>query len=32
VFEAVWYGGATTGAAEAARFAELDARVLAVRV
>jgi hypothetical protein len=32
LFEAAWYGGATTGAAEAARFAELDARVLAVRV
>jgi hypothetical protein len=29
LFEAVWYGGATTGAAEAARFAELDARILA---
>ncbi len=26
LFEAAWYGGATTGAAEAARFAELDAR------
>lgn len=32
LFEAAWYGGATTGAAEAARFAELEARVLAVRV
>lgn len=32
LFEAAWYGGATTGPAEAARFAELDARVLAVRV
>jgi hypothetical protein len=32
LFEAVWYGGAITGPAEAARFAELDARVLAVRV
>jgi hypothetical protein len=32
LFEAVWYGGATTGPAEAARFVELDARVLAVRV
>jgi hypothetical protein len=32
LFEAAWYGGAATGAAEAARFAELDARVLAVRV
>jgi hypothetical protein len=32
LFEAAWYGGATTGAAEAARFAELDARVLAVKV
>jgi hypothetical protein len=32
LFEAAWYGGATTGAAEAARFADLDARVLAVRV
>jgi Domain of unknown function (DUF4129) len=31
LFEAAWYGGATTGAAEAARFAELDTRVLAVR-
>jgi Domain of unknown function (DUF4129) len=31
IFEAAWYGGATTGPAEAARFAELDARVLAVR-
>ena len=32
LFEAAWYGGATTGPAEAARFAELDARVLAVKV
>ncbi len=32
LFEAAWYGGATTGAAEAARFADLDARVLGVRV
>lgn len=32
LFEAAWYGGAVTGAAEAARFAELDAQVLAVRV
>jgi hypothetical protein len=32
LFEAAWYGGAVTGAAEAARFAELDARVLAVRI
>jgi hypothetical protein len=32
LFEAAWYGGATTGPEEAARFAELDARVLAVRV
>ena len=32
LFEAVWYGGAVTGAAEAERFRELDARVLAVRV
>ncbi|MEO6317200.1 MAG: DUF4129 domain-containing protein [Acidimicrobiales bacterium] len=32
LFEAVWYGGAATGAAEAARFTDLDARVLGVRV
>jgi len=32
LFEAAWYGGAATGAAEAARFAELEAQVLAVRV
>lgn len=32
LFEAAWYGGAITGSAEAARFVELDARVLAVRV
>ena len=32
LFEAAWYGGATTGAAEAARFAELDGRVLGVTV
>jgi hypothetical protein len=32
LFEAAWYGGATTGAAEAARFVDLEARVLAVRV
>jgi hypothetical protein len=31
LFEAAWYGGAETGAAEAERFAALDARVLAVR-
>jgi len=31
LFEAAWYGGATTGAAEAARFEALDASVLAVR-
>jgi hypothetical protein len=31
LFEAVWYGGATTGPAEAERFAELDRRVLGVR-
>jgi hypothetical protein len=31
LFEAAWYGGATTGAAEAERFEALDARVLAVR-
>ena len=32
LFEAAWYGGARTGPSEAARFAELDARVLAVKV
>jgi hypothetical protein len=32
LFEAAWYGDAETGAAEAARFADLDAQVLAVRV
>jgi hypothetical protein len=32
LFEAVWYGGATPGPAEAERFRDLDARVLAVRV
>ena len=32
LFEAVWYGGATTGPAEAERFRDLDGRVLAVRV
>ena len=32
LFEAVWYGGAATGPAEAERFRALDARVLAVRV
>ena len=32
LFEAAWYGGASTGAAEAARFADLEARVLAVPV
>jgi hypothetical protein len=32
LFEAVWYGDAATGAAEAERFATLDAQVLAVRV
>lgn len=32
LFEAAWYGGATTGAAEAARFAELERAVLAVPV
>ena len=31
LFEAAWYGGATTGAEEATRFASLDERVLAVR-
>jgi hypothetical protein len=32
LFEAAWYGGASTGAPEAARFADLEARVLAVPV
>ena len=32
LFEAAWYGGAVTGASEAGRFADLDARVLAVKV
>jgi len=32
LFEAAWYGGATTGAAEAARFADLEAQVLAAGV
>ncbi|MET0727036.1 MAG: DUF4129 domain-containing protein [Acidimicrobiales bacterium] len=32
LFEAAWYGGATTGAPEAARFADLDRQVLGVRV
>jgi hypothetical protein len=32
MFEAVWYGGATTGAAEAERFRGLDAQVQAVRI
>ena len=32
LFEAVWYGGVVTGPAEAERFRQLDARVLAVRV
>lgn len=32
LFEAAWYGDVPTGAAEAARFEALDARVLAVRV
>jgi len=32
LFEAVWYGGAVTGPAEAERFRDLDAQVLAVRV
>lgn len=32
LFEAVWYGGAEAGPADAARFRDLDARVLAVRV
>ena len=31
LFEAVWYGGADTGAAEAQRFRDLDASVLGVR-
>lgn len=32
LFEAAWYGGAPTGRAESARFQELEADVLAVRV
>jgi hypothetical protein len=32
LFEAVWYGGASSGPAESDRFRALDARVLAVRV
>jgi hypothetical protein len=32
LFEAVWYGGAEAGPADAQRFRDLDARVLAVRV
>jgi hypothetical protein len=32
IFEAAWYGGATTAAAEAERFEALEARILAVRV
>jgi hypothetical protein len=32
LFEAAWYGGATTGPAEAARFTDLEASVLAVKV
>ena len=31
LFEAAWYGGATTGPAEAARFDDLERAVLAVR-
>jgi len=31
LFEAVWYGGASSGPAESQRFRDLDARVLAVR-
>ena len=31
LFEAVWYGGAEAGPADAQRFRDLDARVLAVR-
>ena len=31
LFEAVWYGGASSGPAESARFRELDASMLAVR-
>lgn len=31
LFEAAWYGGAITAAAEAARFAALDAKVLAAQ-
>jgi hypothetical protein len=32
LFEAVWYGGASAGPAEAERFRDLEDRVLAVRV
>lgn len=32
LFEAVWYGGATSGPAEAGRFEDLERQVLAVRV
>lgn len=32
LFEAAWYGGAPTGAAESARFQALDGEVLAMRV
>jgi hypothetical protein len=32
LFEVVWYGGATTGPAEAGRFGELEAQVLGVCV
>jgi len=32
LFEAVWYGGASTGPAEVERFRDLEARVLGVRV
>jgi hypothetical protein len=32
LFEAVWYGGASSGPAESERFRALDQRVLAVRV
>ena len=31
LFEAVWYGGASSGPAESERFRALEARVLAVR-
>jgi len=31
LFEAVWYGGASSGPAESQRFRDLEARVLAVR-